>query len=135
MPRLAKGAKETFGWVQISRQRKILVPPDAWERYGFQVGEQAIFLRASKTSAGFSLTNRKLFENCFLSLHPERILAVDGFYENRTVHIPNSIPVAAGDKMLTVFGSRYALGFISKGPIYERAQAFPELEIYTMEVS
>jgi hypothetical protein len=67
MPRLAKGAKETFGWVQISRQRKILIPPDAWERYGFQVGEQAIFLRANK------------------------------------------------------------------GTLYQRAQSFPELEIYTKE--
>ena len=49
MPRLAKGGKETFGWALVGRQREIIIPPDAWDRYGFEVGEQAIFLQASKT--------------------------------------------------------------------------------------
>lgn len=133
MPRLVKGAKETFGWVLVSREREIIIPPDAWDRYGFHVGEQAFFLPASQTSGGFGLTNRKLFDSCILSLHPNRILALDVFGENREVYIPEVIAVSSNDMLLTVFGSCYALGFISRGPIFETAKAYPELEIYTKE--
>jgi hypothetical protein len=40
------------------------------------------------------------------------------------------VGVKPGDKLLTVRGSRYGLGFIAKGPIYEEALEHPELEYF-----
>jgi hypothetical protein len=40
------------------------------------------------------------------------------------------VGVRPGDKLLTVRGSCYGLGFVAKGPIYEEALQHPELERY-----
>jgi hypothetical protein len=128
MMRLVKGAKETFGWVSVRSGREIVIPLQAWERYGFQVGEKAFFLRGSRKSGGFGLTNHKLLAGCSLPRVEERILGVGWFTLEREVCIPENIPVNPGDRLLTVFGSGLALGFVSQGPIYAEALQHPELD-------
>ena len=56
MPRLVKGAKWTFGWVVVGPERKIVIPPEAWDEYGFQVGDEAIFTPGSLKSGGFGVS-------------------------------------------------------------------------------
>jgi hypothetical protein len=126
--RLVKGAKETFGWVTIREGREIVVPLQAWKRYGFQAGDEAIFLRGSRKSGGFGLTNHKLLTGCSLPRVDERILGFGWFTPKREVQIPENIPVNPGDRLLTVFGSGLALGFITQGPIYTEALQHPELD-------
>ena len=48
MPRLVKGAKWTFGWVVVGPEREIVIPPEAWDEYGFQAGDEAIFTPGSR---------------------------------------------------------------------------------------
>jgi hypothetical protein len=55
MPQLAKRGKWVFGWVVVGKQRTITIPPDAYREYGFQAGDEVIFLRGSKRSGGFSM--------------------------------------------------------------------------------
>ncbi len=131
MPRWVKGAKETFGWVVVEADRMMFIHPDAWERYGFQAEEQAIFIPGSRKSGGFGLTNRKLSKGFSFPLDENRIWGYGWFGLNRGVRIPEYIPVNPGDRLLTVFGSGYALGFIARGPIYTEALKHPELEVFT----
>ncbi|MBU1661091.1 MAG: hypothetical protein KKD28_06425 [Chloroflexi bacterium] len=130
MPRLVKGAKETFGWVIIGTDRMIVIPPDAWERYRFQAEEQAIFIPGSRKSGGFGLTNHKLLKGFCFPVDENRIWGYGWFRQNRGVRIPEHIPVNPGDRLLTVFGSGLALGFIAHGPIYAEALKHPELEVF-----
>ncbi|MBN1146014.1 MAG: hypothetical protein JXA78_02065 [Anaerolineales bacterium] len=133
--RLVKGAKETFGWVIVGEGRELLIPPAAWERYGFQAGDEAIFTPGSRKSGGFGLTNRRLLERSALPLGESRSLGYGRFDADRQVRLPQSIPIDPGDRLLTVFGSGYALGFISRGPIFEEACRHPELDEFKQERS
>ena len=55
MPQLVKGGKWVFGWVVIGPQREIPIPLEAYLEYGFQVGDEVVFLKGSRRSAGFSV--------------------------------------------------------------------------------
>jgi hypothetical protein len=129
MTRLVKGAKETFGWVIVGSNRELIIPPKAWRRYGFQAGEKGFFLPGSRKSGGFSITTHRLLIGS--SIHVEdRFWGFGYLTSNRDVCIPENIPLNPGDRLLTVFGSGYGLGFISQGPIYEEATKHPGLETY-----
>jgi hypothetical protein len=125
--RLVKGAKETFGWVIVGDGREVVIPPVAWERYGFQAEQEAIFIAGSRKSGGFGLTSRELLAGSSLPTLANRILGYGMFNIDREIRIPEDIPFNPGDRLLTVFGSGLALGFISKGPIYAEAIKHPEL--------
>ncbi len=130
MPQLVKGGKWTFGWAVIGPGREIAIPPEAWDEYGFQAGEEAVFVPGSRTSGGFSI--------CISALPVEageqmggaglRVLGRSRFGDG-WVAAPPEAGVQAGDRLLTVRGSRYGLGFVARGPIYEEALKHPELEL------
>ncbi len=130
MKRLVKGAKENFGWVEIGPEREICIPPSAWQRYGFQIGEELLFMPGSNRSGGFGLTSLRLLEHSSLPVKQERILGRGVFVPPRTVRVPDHIPVHPSDRLLTIFGSGFALGFAARGPIFEEALRHPELEVF-----
>ena len=131
--RLVKGAKETFGWVVVGSGRKIVIPPRAWERYQFRAEEEAIFISGSRRSGGFGLTSRDLLSKFTGLFSEERFLGYGWFNANSEVVIPESVPVQPGERLLTVFGSGAALGFVAHGPIIEEAMQHPELDEYKKE--
>jgi hypothetical protein len=131
--RLVKGAKETFGWVVVSADREVIIPPEAWDRYGFQAGEEGIFIPGSRKSGGFVITTQKLLDGSVLSIGEDRIWGYGQFTRNHEIRIPQDIPVNPGDRLLTAFGSGFALGFISRGPIYEEAVNHLELTVFEKE--
>jgi hypothetical protein len=126
--RLVKGAKETFGWVNVGSDREVIIPQKAWDRYGFQAQQEAVFIRGSRKSGGFGLTSRNLLASLSIPINQDRILGYGRFTSDREVRIPEAVPVHPGDRLLTAFGSRYALGFISQGPIYAAAKQHPALD-------
>jgi hypothetical protein len=56
MPRLVKGGKWVYGWVVVGRQGEITIPPEAWREFGFQAGEEAVFVPGSRRSGGFAIS-------------------------------------------------------------------------------
>jgi hypothetical protein len=56
MPRLVKGAKWTYGWVVVGPAGEMTIPPEAWREFGFQAGDEAVFLPGSRRSGGFSIS-------------------------------------------------------------------------------
>jgi len=126
--RLRKGGKETFGWVTV-QDRCFVVPQLAWERYGFQPGDKAVFLRGSRTSGGFGLSSRRLLADCAFPGVETRILAEGILGSERLVRIPECIDVSPEGRLLTVFGSCFALVLISRGLIFKEALQHPELEL------
>ncbi|MBN1438046.1 MAG: hypothetical protein JW929_01445 [Anaerolineales bacterium] len=131
MPRLVKGAKWTFGWVVVGADLEIVLPPDAWQEYGFQPGKEAIFSRGSRTSGGFSISTKERKEESARKMGGSGIceLGRRRFGEGKVV-LPPETRVKAGDRLLTVRGSCYGLGFIARGPIYQEASRHPELEVF-----
>lgn len=51
------------------------------------------------------------------------------FREGWTV-LPKELEYKSGDRLLTVRGSGFALGFLAEGPIYNEAMKHPELKIF-----
>jgi hypothetical protein len=131
MPRLVKGAKWTFGWVVIRPEREIAIPPEAWDEYSFQPGGEAIFTSGSRKSGGFGISTRALMADAREKMGGARlhILARGRFGEGR-VGVPLEVAVKPGDRLLTVRGSCYALGFIARGSIYKEALKHSELEVF-----
>jgi hypothetical protein len=122
MPRLTTGAKWTYGWVMVSQRREVVIPPDAWAAFGFQAGDEALFIRGSRRSGGFGLSNPARMATSTLGrgeLSP-RFLA-RGVFGHRQVIVPFEVGVGPGDRLLTVLGSRYALGFVARGRIFNEA--------------
>ena len=129
MPRLTKGAKWTFGWAVVGPGREIVVPPEAWDEYGFRSGDEAIFTPGSRRSGGFGISTSALMAEAREKMGGAglRELGRSRFGEGCVV-VPLEIGVQPGDRMLTVRGSGYGLGFVARGPIYEEALEHPELE-------
>jgi hypothetical protein len=131
MPRLVKGAKWTFGWVVVGPEREVTIPPEAWAEYGFQAGDEAIFTPGSRKSGGFGISTSALMAEASGKMGGVglRGLGRSRFGDGR-VGVPPEVGVEPGDRLLTVRGSRYGLGFIAQGPIYEEALKHPELEVF-----
>jgi len=132
MPRLVKGAKWTYGWVVVGPAREITIPPDAWRDFGFQVGDEAVFIPGSRRSGGFALSTRCLMASASEQMEGAAIreLGRGRFHEGGTTIVPLEVGVKPGDRLLAVRGSRYGLGFITQGPIYEEALNHPEVQVF-----
>ena len=126
MPRLAKGGKWIYGWIVAGPQREITIPPEAHREYGFQAGDQVIFLQGSRRSGGFSIG---IPTQMIISLG-KRVLGRSQIGEDGQVVVPTETDVWPGERLVAVRGSRYALGFVARGPIYEAAAEHPELEVF-----
>ena len=132
MPRLVKGAKWTYGWVLVGPEYKVTIPPEAWSEYGFEAGGEATLLPGSQRSGGFSLSTRELMRQAVERTGGRalRELGRGWFGKERDVVLPPACGVVPGDRLLTVRGSCYGLGFVARGPIYETALQHPELVCY-----
>ena len=132
MPRLVKGAKWTYGWAIVSTEHTITIPPEAWREYGFRAGNEALFAPGSRRSGGFALSTPALMAQG-AQRHGRamlRILCRGEFGEGQVV-LPAEIGAKPGDRLLAVRGSRYGLGFVAQGPIYEEALKHTErLQVY-----
>jgi hypothetical protein len=131
VPRLVKGAKWTFGWVVVGPDREITIPPEAWREYGFQAGGEAILTPGSLKSGGCGISTPALMAEASERMGGAALRELDRsrFSEGRVV-VPPEVDVKAGDRLLTVRGSCYGLGFVARGPIYEEALKHPELEVF-----
>jgi len=125
MPQLAKGGKWVFGWVVVRAGKKITIPPEAYREYGFQAGEEILFTRGSRPSGGFGIGRATRFP----PLLKKRVLAQGRMGKRGVVVLPPEVEIQAGDRLLTVRGSGYALGFLAQGLIYEEALRHPELTV------
>ena len=129
MSQLVKGGKWVFGWVLVGPQGEVTIPPEAWEEYGFQAGDEVILLPGSRRSGGFGLSTPQLLEQVSEPLLT-RALARGHIAKVRRVAVPPGIGIQPGDRLLAVRGSGRALGFVAKGPIYEEALKHPTLDIF-----
>jgi hypothetical protein len=126
MPRLAKGSKWVYGWVVVRPQGKVTIPLEAQREYGFRVGDEVLFLQGSRRSGGFSVG---IPAQISTSLR-KRVLGQSRIGEGGQVIVPTEADVRPGDRLLAVRGSRYALGLVARGPIYEAAAEHPGLEVF-----
>lgn len=102
------------------------IPPATWRKYGFQAGGEALLLRGCRTSGGFGLADAAR-----LSAHlAMRVLGSARFDENSRAALPASAPVQPGDRLLAVLGGGYALGLLARGPIYQAALEYKEIEVF-----
>ena len=132
MPRLVKGGKWAYGWVVVGPESEITIPPEAWREFGFRVGDEAIFTPGSLKSGGFAISTPELMEEFSERLGGDtlRVLARGQFSDGRVTVVPPEVGVQPGNRLLAVRGSRYGLGFVAQGPIYEEALEHLELELF-----
>ncbi|MBU0495874.1 MAG: hypothetical protein KKA73_27840 [Chloroflexi bacterium] len=134
MPQLVKGGKWVFGWVVVGPQGELVIPPAAWDEYGFQAGDEVTFIAGSRRSGGFGLSHpRLLAEAAMPTAIPLRTLARGRIEEIGRVVVPAAVSVQPGDRLLMVRGSGRALGFVAQGPIYEEALRHPEVECFGVD--
>ncbi|MEJ2209966.1 MAG: hypothetical protein P8129_13120 [Anaerolineae bacterium] len=129
MPQLVKGGKWVFGWAIVGPGRVVIIPPQAWDEYGFQVSDEVTFIAGSRRSGGFGLSHERLLRDTALVLGA-RALARGRIEQRGQVTVPAAVGVQAGDRLLVVRGSGRALGFLTRGPIYEEALRHPELRSF-----
>jgi hypothetical protein len=131
MPRLTRGAKWTYGWVIVGPEREIKIPPAAWDEYGFRRGGAAIFTPGSRKSGGFGIIGSASMAEAGQEPNRAYLRALGrSRFGDRRVIVPTDVGVAPGDQLLTVRGSRHALGFVARGPIYDEALKHTELESF-----
>jgi hypothetical protein len=129
MPRLVKGGKWAYGWAVVGPGGEITIPPEAWREFGFQDGDEAIFTPGSRRSGGFGVSTPELMAEVREKMAGVGLRELgQGQFENGRVMTPPEVSVKPGDRLLAVRGSRYGLGFVAQGPIYEEALKHPELE-------
>jgi hypothetical protein len=130
MPRLVKGGKWAYGWVVIGPEGKVTIPPEAWREFGFHAGSEALFTLGSRRSGGFGISTPELMAEASERMggNQLRLLGRGQFIEGGRVTAPPELGLKPGDRLLAVRGSRFGLGFVAQGPIYEEALKHPELE-------
>lgn len=146
MPQLAKGGKWVFGWSAVSGNGTIIIPPEAFNEYGFHDGEDVILMSGSKTSGGFAITTLSHLSKSKLPVPVQEISGAGTirrgnrlFYHTKidtggTLKIPPSVldgyGIKAEDRLLVVRGSGLGTGFIVRGPIVQEALNHPEPETF-----
>jgi hypothetical protein len=132
MPQLVKGGKWVFGWVIVGPGCELAIPPQAWDEYCFQVGDEVVFLPGSRRSGGLGLSHGRLMADMRGPLEA-RALARGRIEEPGRVVVPPEVGVQPGDRLLAVRGSGRALGFVTRGRIYEEALQHPGLLCFGKE--
>ena len=120
MPRLAKGGKWVFGWTVVGPGGELCIPPEAWDEYQFQVGDEVAWMPGSKRSGGFGLSHPRLLAQLPAQFQ-DRALAWSRIEAKRRALVPPQAGVQPGQRLLVVRGSGRALGLLVRGPIYEEA--------------
>jgi len=131
MPQLVKGGKWVFGWVVVGAEREIAIPPEAWREFGFQAGDEAIFTPGSRRSGGFGVSRPGLMAEAREKMDRVGLRELGrGQFEDGRVTAPPEIGVKPGGRLLVVRGSRYGLGFVARGPIYDEALKHTNIEVF-----
>jgi len=154
LPRLVKGGKHAYGWSEVSATGKVAVPSEALEEYKFTPPCKVFLLSGSKRSGGFAVTTASLLKDSVLArpLKENPKLASFQLPEGETITVNGkpycwvtlntdgciTVPletlkqygVNAGDRLLAVRGSCFALGFCVRGPIIEEAKKHPSLTLF-----
>jgi len=154
MPQIVKGGKYIFGWSKIGNNGKIRIPSEAFEEYNLERDVCCILFSGSKTSGGFGLSSVRILKNSIMKGLLEKnpslanyeipegeIIKINNkkfcwieIYEDKSIYLPQETLKAFGiennDLLLSGRGSHLAIGFITKGPIYNEAKNHPEIEIF-----
>lgn len=152
MPQMLRGGKHVYGWSKVGEGGRIAIPKEAMDEYGLKEWERVILMSGSRRSGGFALTTPGLLGGTPLSAALRRFPRLRTFrmVEARTVRVEGrafcwttiqeggyiTLPgetlreygIIPGDLLLSVRGSRLALGFALRGPLVEEAITHPELE-------
>jgi hypothetical protein len=153
LPQLVKGGKHAYGWSEVGATGKVAVPEEALAEYNLLVPCKVFLLSGSKRSGGFAITTSALLKDSVLArpLNENPKLASFQLPEGETITINGkpycwvtlntdgsiTVPletlkqygVNAGDRLLSVRGSCFALAFCVKGPIIEEAKKHPNLTL------
>jgi hypothetical protein len=132
MPQLAKGGKWVFGWVVVGPRREIRIPPEAYAEYGFQAGEEVVFLAGSRKSGGFGIGRPEKLARSKIPLE-RRAIGRGTIGPSGIIELPPETGILPGERLLAGRGSGFALGFLRQGPILEEAGKHPELKIFSSE--
>jgi hypothetical protein len=109
----------------------VTIPPEAWREFGFRAGDETIFMPGSRKSGGFAISTPELMEEISERLGGGRLrVLARGQFGDGQVTVPPEVGAQPGDRLLAVRGSRYGLGFVAQGPIYEEALKHLELELF-----
>ena len=154
MPRLVKGGKYVFGWSPIGPNGRIKIPPEAFMEYQFKIGEKGIIIPGSKTSGGFGLSSLRLLkdspigeritQNKNLSefkIPKGKTITIKGklfcwidIKKGKIINIPEETlsiyNLKVNDHLLSVRGSRLAIGFLVKGPLIKEAKKLKVLDVF-----
>lgn len=131
MPRLVKGGKWVYGWVVVGLEGEITIPPEAWREFGFQARGEAIFIPGSRRSGGFGVSTPGLMAEVREKMAGAGLRELGrGRFENGRVTAPPEVGVKPGGRLLAVRGSRYGLGFVAEGPIYNEALKHTNIRVF-----
>jgi hypothetical protein len=154
MPHITKGGKFVFGWCKIQENGLIRLPDQAIQEYKLEPNSKVILISGSRTSGGFSVSNKEMLSNSDLngifnslpklanySIEEGKPLKYKGrFYCWAILNEDNYLKlskeamdisgVKEGNLLLVIRSSNIAFVCIVKGPIIERAKTHPELLIF-----
>jgi len=154
MPQIVKGGKYVFGWCVVGRKGDLPIPPEAMERYELPPDGEVIVFPGSKTSGGVGLSTPetlrgsniyRLIEEVpdfrYLRLPEGAIVLLNNkefcwtwMKRSGRIRLPlktwKVYGIGAGDRLLCVRGSRYALGFVARGMIHSEALRHLEIETF-----
>lgn len=154
MPRLVKGGKHVYGWSEVGRDGKIVIPTEALADYNIQLPCKVILLSGSSRSGGFAVTTLSLLKNSalFRLLENNPKLADFELTEGETILVAGKpccwvtmdingciiVPlkslkkfgVETGNLLLSARGSRLGLGVCAEGPLIEEAKRHPSLILF-----
>ncbi|MCW4018804.1 MAG: hypothetical protein NWF00_09045 [Candidatus Bathyarchaeota archaeon] len=149
-----KGGKYAYAWSKVSQKGKITIPHEALAEYNLLESKKLILMPGSKRSGGFGLTSEELLKDSPLHIildeNPQLVtfktpegeaVQIKGktfcgvkLSKDESIVVPvetlKNYGVNPGDSLLSVRGSRYAIGFPVKGPIIEEAKKHQNLETY-----
>jgi hypothetical protein len=128
MSQLVKGGKWVSGWVRVEIAGWITIPVEAYQEYGFEAGDEVVFLRGSRRSGGFAVGRVERIAAAAGGLELQKRVVGEGWIEaGRQVLLLAQIGIRPGNRLLAVRGSGLALGFVVRGPIYEEGLKHPGL--------
>lgn len=155
LPQLVKGGKNVYGWSTVNATGKIAVPTEALTEYNFKPPCKVILLPGSARSGGFGITTLPILKDSVFSFRLKRYPELTSFQlpEGEVIMIAGkpccwatldkdgyiTVPlktlqkfgINTKDRLLSVRGSCFALGFCVRGPLIDEARKHSNLTVLT----
>ncbi|MBN1949898.1 MAG: hypothetical protein JW801_01765 [Bacteroidales bacterium] len=157
MPHIIEGGKHIYGLSEVRQEYLIRMPLEAYYEYRFHEAKSVVLISGGEDTGGFSIHTIEVLKHSRLSVlldtlqydyQEDRFFVAENSintYQRRIIswvkmdekalftlsdELAGELGIGISDRLAVVRGNRNGPAFLRRGPLYDSALSYPELEVF-----